>query len=147
MNENHNAADILKNFAAYLKVLPDGLRLPDGKLQQRLSGQILWSGPARTLYQDRQPVCRSLDGLQALKTNDSCCSCQRRNRCTSQIRLDLLHSSGVLRLLLAYTSARNFLLFLSAFQTNGCPIEGAFVTITVLNRGRWGELRFSAGDE
>jgi hypothetical protein len=55
----------------------------------------------------------------------------------------MIHFSGVLRFLLSHTSLRNFMLFLSTLQQQKTPLNGAMITIKVLNRGRWGELKFS----
>ena len=134
---------LIQNFATYVQVLPQGLRLKSGKLLPQITGEVLSTGPARTLYQSRKPLCRSLDGLHSLKTKKSCPSCLQRKQCTAQIRLDLLDKNkGVLRFLLAFTSARNYLLFSSSLSRNQCPIEGTTITISVTNRGRWGELCF-----
>ena len=147
MFKQHNIKDVLHdfladNFSSYVTILPHGLRLESGKLIQRISGQIMHSGPARTLYENRKPSCRSLNGVQSLQSKTSCAACYRRGECTPQIRLDLLHASGIHRFLLAYTSARKYMLFLSSLAKQQCPVEGAEITISVINRGKWGELCF-----
>ena len=119
--------DILADtFATYVQVLPHGLRLPAG-----------------SVYKNGKPSCRSLDGVRSLKTKKACSSCRNRNKCTPQFRLDLMHSAGLLRFLLAYTSARNYMFFLSSLHRQQCPVEGSTITIDVIDRGHWGELRFA----
>lgn len=126
----------------YVRVLPAGIELPSGEVVARLEAKILAWGFARTLYERRQPTCRSLDGIRPLKRNRVCASCAQRSACTPQIRLDLLHASGVYRLLLAYTSMRNFLLFLNHIPTTVGNGEGMEIVLDVVDRGKWGEVRF-----
>ena len=147
MYKNNNLKDVLHdfladNFSSYMTVLPHGLRLESGKLITTVSGQIMHWGPARTLYEKRKPICRSLNGVQSLQSHEICAACRRRGECTPQIRLDLLHTSGVHRFLLSYTSARKFMLFISSLSKQQCHVEGAKISISVINRGKWGELCF-----
>ena len=136
--------DILADtFATYVQVLPHGLRLPAGSVIPQITGELFRSSPARTLYKNGKPSCRSLDGVRSLKTKKACSSCRNRNKCTPQFRLDLMHSAGLLRFLLAYTSARNYMSFLSSLHRQQCPVEGSTITIDVIDRGHWGELRFA----
>ncbi len=129
-------------FARYLAIRPGGLQMPYGPLVSSLSVRLLAFSPARTLYENHHPRCRSLDGIQSIGEHRPCASCQRRPRCTPQIYLQLLHDHVPYRLLLAYSSARNFMLFLSRLRQQGLPVENAPAILSVLDRGRWGELRF-----
>ena len=129
-------------FARYLTVRPTGIQLPHGSLCPSLAAAILACRPARTLYQNKQPVCRSLDGIQSLQEARACASCLLRKSCTPQIYLELLADGVPYRLLLAYSSARNFMLFASELRARQQPLENAQVIISVRDRGRWGELRF-----
>jgi hypothetical protein len=45
--------------------------------------------------------------------------------------------------LLAYTSAKNFLLYTGELTARKLEIQKVSTKIRVLNRGSWGELRFS----
>jgi hypothetical protein len=135
-------------LVTYLDVKPDGLML--GKGQQPLpqvTTRFLATSPARTLYRERRPVCRSLDGLRGYGGKD-CSSCPDRSGCTPQARLDIDIDRRPYRLLLAFTSARNFLLFAQQLSNEGRDLtkEPAF-SIRVLDRGRWGELRFDLPTE
>jgi hypothetical protein len=129
-------------FARYLAVRPSGLQMPHGPIVQTLRANLLACRPARTLYENRQPRCRSLDGIQSITAARTCAACLLRKTCTPQIYLELLHERVPYRLLLAYTSARNFLTFASCLRQQGQPVENAEILISVRDRGRWGELRF-----
>jgi len=129
----------------YLSVRPHGFELnPDQPLRPALEVRILSFGSARTLYHDRKPLCRSLDGIQPTAPKDQrrCAACALRPRCTSQVRLDLLVDTQPYRLLLAHTSAKNFLLYETRLRQRGGALEEGLHRITVINRGSWGELRF-----
>ena len=129
----------------YLTVRPHGFELnPGERLRPTLEVRILSFGSARTLYQERKPLCRSLDGIQPTtsKAQRRCAECALRPRCTSQVRLDLLADTQPFRLLLAHTSARNFLLYETQLRERGEALEGGLHRLTVINRGSWGELRF-----
>jgi hypothetical protein len=129
-------------FARYLAVRPSGLQMPHGPIVQTLRARLLACRPARTLYENHQPRCRSLDGIQSLTEARTCAACLLRKTCTPQIYLELLHDRIPYRLLLAYTSARNFMTFASRLRQQGQPVENADILLSVRDRGRWGELRF-----
>ena len=133
----------------YLTVRPRGFELERGeRLRPSVQTRILGHGGARTLYERRKPVCRSLDGLRPVTgdTARACADCELRSRCTPQVRLDLVVDRRPFRLLLAYTSARAFLLYEAELRRRDVKIEDVVTTITVVTRGSWGELRFSARD-
>jgi hypothetical protein len=141
-------------FARYLAVRPSGLQMPHGPIVQTLRARLLACRPARTLYENHQPRCRSLDGIQSItparnaSRSDAggeartCAACLLRKTCTPQIYLQLLYDHVPYRLLLAYTSARNFMLFASRLRQQGQPVENTDILLSVRDRGRWGELRF-----
>jgi hypothetical protein len=111
-------------------------------LVSSLRVRLLLCRPARTLYENHQPRCRSLDGIQSITEGRACAACLLRKTCTPQIYIELLHDRVPYRLLLAYSSARNFMLLVSRLRQSGQPVENAEVLLSVRNRGRWGELRF-----
>ena len=129
----------------YLTVRPNGLQLqPATRPLRAVRARILNHGGARTLYRRRRPICRSLDGLRALADADKrCASCPDRDGCTSQVRIDLLVNSRPYRLLLAFTSANNFLLFAAEWLARQQDLRKVQIRIDVVDRGSWGELRFS----
>ena len=124
----------------YLTVRPEGFILPDGSFHKSLSVRVLAYGQARTLYRGRKPHCRSLDAIQSIK-GQPCDQCHERKHCTPQVRLDLLVTDEPVRLLLAYSSARNFLLH--AEGRPAAELEKHLTQMTVINRHTWGELQFS----
>lgn len=133
----------------YLTVRPTGFELaPDEPTRPELDARILAHGGARTLYQDRRPQCRSLDGLRPVMgdTNRMCSNCEHRSRCTPQVRLDLIAERRPFRMLLAYSSARTFLEYEAKLRLQHVAIEELVTRIRVVNRGSWGELRFSRRD-
>ncbi len=134
-------------FARYLSVLPAGFQLSPGNIVPSLKAQVIQHRPARTLYKNRSPVCRSLDGIRALKKEQECAGCLFRKACTPQICLEILHQGVPWRLILAYTSAKNFLLFSSRMKAKGIPLEDSTIMISVRDRGRWGEVYFSSVPE
>jgi hypothetical protein len=131
-----------RTFCRYVRISPAGIQIPPDKPVSEISAQILGFRPARTLYQNRKPACRSLDAIQSVTDNHTCATCLFRRQCTPQICLDFLYQNCPCRLLLAYTSARNFMRFVSALQKQKQPVEDSHVRITVRDRGRWGEVAF-----
>ncbi len=129
----------------YLTVRPHGFELNPGTPPRPvLQARILGFGGARTLYQDRKPHCRSLDGIRPISEDHRTCNaCRVRTRCTPQVRLDLLVEAQPFRLLLAYTSAKNFLLYEAELHQRSLSLYELVHRITVNNRGSWGELRFT----
>jgi len=140
--------DILhRALVRYLTVKPGGFELRRGdRLRPVVDARILGYGGARTFYRDRQPICRSLDGLRPVTgdTDRTCRECEARARCTSQVRVDLIVERWPFRLLLAYSSACAFLAYEAELRQRRMAIEHVLTKITVVNRRTWGELRFSA---
>ena len=150
---NPQQAEILRDIvqrmmARYITVRPLGIDLGNNrKLIPVLNCRILDYGAARTLYRNRRPVCRSLDAVKAIKdANKLCQQCVDRDHCTGQIRLDLLFENCPYRLLIAYTSAKNFLLYTGKLAEKKIEIQTTDTKIVVVNRGSWGELRFFLAD-
>ncbi len=150
---NPQQAEILRDIvqrmmARYITVRPLGIDLGNNrKLIPALNCRILDYGAARTLYRNRRPVCRSLDAVKAIKdANKLCQQCVDRDNCTGQVRLDLLFENCPYRLLLAYTSAKNFLLYTGKLAEKKIEIQTTDTKIVVVNRGSWGELRFCLAD-
>ena len=135
--------------ARYLSVRPRGFERHAGdRLCPVIHARIIGYGSARTLYQQREAHCRSLDGLSPLSdSNRHCAECQRRARCTAEVRLDLFVNAQPFRLLLAHTSAKNFLLYEAQLRQRGIALEQVLHRIAVLNRGVWGELCFTLADK
>lgn len=144
-----NEADLFRDIlhrttARYLTLRPDGLVLDDDpQPRAMLEARIVGHGAARTLYRGRKPTCRSLDAVKSVTDSDRRCqSCIERKHCTPQIRVDLFVDDAPYRLLLAYTSAKNFLLFWNELSRKGTEPAQGVTTLRVVHRGSWGELRF-----
>jgi hypothetical protein len=130
--------------ARYALIAPAGILLPSAASPYNpITVRIVTYKPARTRYVNKQPICRSLNGLFSLHDNSRCAACEYRRTCTPQIALDILYRAVPFRLMLAYTSAKNFFAFLRTAQTPHQGIEGATISISVLDRGKWGEARFT----
>jgi len=132
------------SFARYLSVHPTGMLFPHGRLCTSVEATVHKCRPARTLYRKKKPVCRSLDGITSIKEENDCASCPDRKDCTAQIYLEMLVDGVPYRLLLAYTSARNFMQFASRIGKQGLDLTDTRILISVRDRGRWGELCFIA---
>jgi len=150
MNERRKDIEPLRailhrQMVRYLSVGPRGFLLKRRDTPHTtLDVRILSFGGARTLYKDRKPECRSLDGVHcASHIGRRCAPCDKRNDCTPQVRIDLLVDAQAFRLLLAHTSARNFLAYEGDLRVKKIPIDQPLHRLDVVNRGSWGEVRFS----
>jgi len=132
----------LDDIARCVQIRPEGLSLGNGSICPEIEAEVLSFSPARTRYERHHPVCRSIDGIQTIHADGRCSCCPLRKDCTFQIRLDMIHCKAVIRLLLSHASLRNFMLFLSTLKQHNIQLKGERITIKVLNRGRWGELKF-----
>ena len=131
----------------YLPVKPDGFKLTGrSKTEPEVEARILSFGGARTLYKNRKPDCRSLDGVQSITHPRRCGDCELRSQCTAQVRLDVLVDGRPYRLLLAHTSARNFLAYEMRLRQKQRDYAQVLHRVLVVNRGSWGELRFTVMD-
>jgi hypothetical protein len=131
-------------LARYLTVTSRGFVL-EGQTdpQPRLVVRILSYGGARTLYQNRRPTCRSLDGIAAIADPaKQCQECPQADRCTPQVRLDLVVDSKPYRLLLSFTSAKNFLAHVGRLEAARVAIDSLQHEFVVLPRSGWGEIQF-----
>lgn len=109
----------------------------------RLVVRILGYGGARTLYQQRKPVCRSLDGVVAVTdTTKRCDSCPQVDSCTPQVRVDLVVEGRPHRLLLAFTSAKNFLAYVGRLEAQRVALDSIRHELLVVPRRGWGEVQF-----
>ena len=146
---NDNDTDPLRELlyracVRFLTVRPAGFELgPKEPLRKSIKTRILGYGGARSHYLNRKPHCRSLDGIHPLKEPErNCVDCKVRGKCTPQVRVDLLVDGRPFRMLLSYTSARSFLLYEADLRRRGISLDSITHTVSVTNRGSWGELRF-----
>lgn len=128
----------------YLTVTPRGLLLADSARPSALAeARVLAFGGARTLYRERKPACRSLDAIASVdRDGRRCAGCPDFDACTPQVRVDLVIDKHAYRMLLAFTSATNFLVHIGELQRLGLDPLRVDHEIRVVARGSWGELRF-----
>ena len=135
---------LARTTARYLTVRPHGIVVPSEGMHREISVQILDHGAARTRYQNRKPRCRSLDAIRAIDDPKRLCTlCDQRTKCTPQVRINLVFRAMPYRILLAYTSAKNFLFYATEIHQRGLELPKVVTSIRILNRGSWGELRFA----
>lgn len=131
-------------LARYLTVTARGFVLDDGAAPvPRLVVRILGYGGARTRYERRRPTCRSLDGLVAVTAPAKRCDCcPTADSCTPQVRVDLSIEGRPHRLLLAFTSAKNFLAYAGRLELQRVALHEVRHELVAIPRHGWGEVRF-----
>lgn len=134
-----------KSFSRYIRVLPNGFILPhENKIHPCLTVKLCCYYPARTWYQNKKPFCRTLDGISSVKNKKTCNTCSSKNQCTPQICVEVLYQEIPLKLLLAYTSMRKFIEYVSKLKLAPQSPSAYLMTLSVLNRGKWGEINFKS---
>ena len=145
MHDPRPLRDLLhRALARYLTVTPRGFVLEACVVPvPRLVVRILGYGGARTLYQQRKPACRSLDGVVAVTDSTKRCDrCPQVDSCTPQVRVDLVVEGRPHRLLLAFTSANNFLGYVSRLEVQQVAVDAVRHELLVVHRRGWGEVQF-----
>lgn len=132
----------------WLTVRASGI-LVAGEPRKEVVASIASHGPARTLYRHQRPVCRSLDGITSSRRTPAqrCALCPVQRECTPQILLHLQLDDVPYRLMLAHSSARNFLGYLGRLGRRHLEVEQIDTRIVVLSHGTWGELSFHPADD
>lgn len=133
---------MIKTFSRYLRVLPQGFEIYPDHVEEVITAKLYNFSSARSLYENKKLVCRSLNAIHDLKNKCECASCQNRIKCTPQIYLELEYDQVPVRLILSYTSARNFMSFCTQVKQRELSIIEMSFQLRVLDRGRWGEVRF-----
>ena len=135
---------IASAYSRYASLTPKGIVLPSSTTcYNPWTVTIVAYKPARTMYVNKKPFCRSLNGIQSLNESSLCVSCDYRRTCTPQIALEIQYQVIPYRIMLAYTSAKNYLSFIRLQYPAKNHIENAPVEISVIDRGRWGEATFA----
>lgn len=131
-------------LARYLTVTPRGFALDAGtEPVPRLVVRIVSYGGARTLYRQRKPICRSLDGIVVVNDPTKHCDrCPQIDSCTPQVRVDLVVERRPHRLLLSFTSAKNFMAYVGRLEQQRVAIDSVSHELVVVQRRGWGEVRF-----
>ena len=145
MQDPQPLRDLLhRALARYLTVTSRGFVI-DGCVEPvpRIVVRILGYGGARTLYQNRRPACRSLDGVVAVtESGKRCDSCPQVDACTPQVRVDLVVEGRPHRLMLAFTSAKNFLAYVGTLEAQRVAVDAVRHELIVVQRRGWGEVQF-----
>jgi len=148
MTQNNTGLSTFKQIlcnitAQYANVTPKGIKLTDDVTYESVKVTIVDFKPARSKYRNKKPVCRSFNGINSLKNNNKlCATCDDKNTCTPQILLEFMYIAFPFRIMMAYTSAKNFLKLVHKCQKENINIIGKVVTIRIIDRGRWGEIVF-----
>lgn len=142
----HTRRVLSQTSARFVQVLPAGLRLDDdGPIRPSCLAEIVSFGDARTYYRCRQPICRSLDGVRsATDPARQCGCCLDSKHCVEQILVEIYVERMPYRLLLAFTSAKNFLKYVAQNAAKKVALDATPTRISVKARGHWGELVFAA---
>ena len=149
MNPQQILYDILhRTTPCYMTIRPSGIDLGNKrKLLPAIDCKILNFSAEKILYRKQRPVCRLMNAVNAFdESKGNCRQCLDRHRCIDQIGLDLLFENRRYRLCLAYTSAKNFLIYTSKIVEQKIEIHTIDTKLVVVNRGSWGELRFYRAD-
>jgi hypothetical protein len=122
-----------------VRVLADGF-LVEGRSLASLTGRVTRTRLLRKRFDAGALVCDSLDGIQA--RNGTICEACRHPDCRPWLRVHLATADDVYLIDLAVVSARNFLAVEEAAAHQGQDLSRWTLRLTVVSRGRWGEVRF-----
>jgi len=135
---------ITQTCARYATITPAGIILAGSDMPYNpLPVTIVTYKSARTRYVNRYPLCRSRNGISAVNGQKRCIPCEEKRVCTPQISLEVMYRVVPFRILIAYTSAKNFLMFTKTLFARHQQLEQIRVEISVIDRGRWGEACFA----
>jgi hypothetical protein len=114
--------------------------LVDDQPVAELSGRLHQLRLVRKLFANGALACDSPDGVEARNATlgDPC----RHPRCRPPLRIVLDRGTVHYLLDVNATSARNLLALEDELATEGIPIEGCPLKLTVVSRGHWPEVRF-----
>ncbi len=144
----HLAEILRRETMRWLSVKPQGFQLEPGRIVPVVRTRLVRYGAARTLYQQRRPICRSLDGVTSSQPpGQRCASCPKRDRCTAQIRLDLDIDRRPYCILLARTSANNFIAHATHLERRGLSVHDAVHLLRVRRHGSWNEVCFGVAED
>lgn len=122
-----------------VKVLPKGFCVEDEVLKE-LKGRIVRSRLIRKRFEENTLVCDSSDGERS-REGKVCAECSHED-CLPFLRI-LLFSDGISHVIdLAFTAANNFFCMEDQAEACGEKIREWNLSLKVVNRGHWGEVRF-----
>ena len=132
----------------FLRVAAHGF-LCQGREHPSFPASILAASTVRKRFLNGKLVCSSPDAHKA-KDGSSCDTCPLRSDCLPRIRLRLRplcsQIPNPIFLELSFSSAKNFLDYFVNLHSQGIDPLQVPARISVLNRGRWGEVFFSVDD-
>lgn len=124
-----------------LRVEPGGFRDGD-RLLTVLSGRLARTRLTRKLFEDGRLACYAPDGLVA--HNRTPCDECAHPACRPWLRVQLAAPRDLVYLLdLAVVSARNLLDLEQQAACDGLRLADLTLQLWVVDRGRWGEVRFA----
>ena len=123
-----------------VKVRPNGFDV-EGELHDRLRGRIVRTTRIRKLFEDGTLSCRSPDGIHS-DAGIPCEACGHPD-CRPLLRVHLEVAAQILLLDLPHSSARNLIRLADEQERSEKGLATIEVTATVVNRGYWGEVRFT----
>jgi hypothetical protein len=125
------------------KVTPDGFVVDDERVPT-LTGRVRKTHLVRKRFEDGVLACDSRDGVTA--RNGTQCEACLHPRCQPSLRLHLQNASAVYVIDLAVTAAQNFLRLEDVLEADGKTLDDTPLTLSVINRGYWGEVRFTRAE-
>ena len=134
----------------FLRIGPHGFLLhrdADAQIEfPSFTTSILAASTVRKRFLNGKLVCSSQDAHKA-RDGSSCDSCHLRSDCLPRIRLRLRplcsEIPNPIFLELSFSSAKNFLDYFLNLQSQAIDPLQVPARLSVLNRGRWGEVAFS----
>ena len=137
----------------FLSIGPHGFLLPRDADRQiefpSFTTSIIVASTVRKRFLNGNLVCSSSDAHKA-RDGSSCDSCLLRSDCLPRIRLRLSPLCSDIPnpvfIELSFSSAKNFLDYFVNLQSQAIDPLQVPARLSVLNRGRWGEVIFSIAD-
>ena len=123
----------------FVRVAPEGFVVLD-EVRDELTGRIVKSHLVRKLFDDCVLACWSKDGVTA--QGDRACEECRHPRCQAGLRIHLRDGPVVYVLDLAVSAAKDCLDLLDAIASEDQTPEDVPLRLNVLDRGKWGLVRF-----
>ena len=126
-----------------VKVTPKGFVLGgiDEEPVAELIGRIVKIRVIRKRFEDGVLLCDAPDGAHA--RNGTHCGLCQHPRCRPLLRSHLADRGVVYVIDLAFTSAGNFFAIEDEAAAAGDPLENWRLRLRVVDRGYWGEVRFT----
>ena len=122
-----------------IRVTPEGFEFRDN-LYPEITGRVRDIVLTRKLFEEQMPICFSLDGVRG-SDGKLCEECQHP-KCLPRLRMEIAADVCVYVVELNATSARNFFDIEDLASRAGDLVGRWLLTLTVVDHGHWGEVRF-----